>query len=64
MNNNILASLKQSAADESAVNDVVGIVMVNEELLNQVSGAISAGFYYSISGECQRGFRCDVYNWF
>ncbi len=63
--NNILASLK--TADEVAVNDVVGMVVLNDELLNQVSGGLmySGGYFCSISAECNGGSRCDRWSdWF
>ncbi len=62
--NHILASLQQNTADDAAVNDVLGMVVLNDELLNQVSGGVqfSGGFFCSVSAECMGGYRCDFWN--
>lgn len=65
MTNNVLASLKQHA-NESAIDEVLGAVVVNEELLDHVSGGLMGwGYMPTVSGECTGGnVRCDFWNWF
>jgi hypothetical protein len=58
---NILNAMKKSEQNQEAMNEVVGMVTINEELLNQVSGgvqAFSSGYICTISGECNGGKSC------
>ena len=57
---NILGALKQSEQDQATMNEIVGMVEVNEDLLHQVSGgaAWSSGYICTISGECNGGSSC------
>ena len=62
MNNmSILSALKDNE-DQTAMDETIGMVVVNEELLQQVSGAYSWGRYYSLSAECM-GFSCGGTLW-
>ena len=39
--------------------EVVGMVVVNDELLQNVSGGLRNGYFYTISAECW-GFSCNL----
>ena len=58
--NDILTKLNEEAHDEAAVTEVVGMVVLNDELLNQVSGGLahSSGAICTISAECNGGSSC------
>ena len=56
MNNKDILSALNASADDKAVNAVVGMVVLKDELLNQVSGgAWSSGYICTLSGECGGG---------
>lgn len=58
---NILNAMKKNEQNQEAMNEAVGIVTINEELLNQISGglqAYSSGYFCTISGECNGGTSC------
>jgi len=59
--NSILDALK-SNQDQSAMDEQIGMVVVNEELLQQVSGGAWYGRYLSLSAECM-GFNCSTRIW-
>lgn len=59
--NSILNALK-SSEDQAAVDEQIGMVVVNEELLQQVSGGAWYGQYFSLSAECM-GFSCSGRIW-
>lgn len=59
--NSVLNALK-SNDDQTAMDEQIGMVVVNEELLQQVSGGAWYGQYYSISAECM-GFSCSGRIW-
>ena len=52
----VLGALKDS---EAQADEVVGMVEVNAELLQQVSGGLGYGYFKSISAECW-GFSCNL----
>jgi hypothetical protein len=52
----VLGALK---ASEAQADEVVGMVVVNDELLQQVSGGIGYGYFRSISADCW-GFSCSL----
>lgn len=58
MKNNVLNALV--ASDAADMENVVGMVEINGELLNQVGGglAASSGYICTISGECNGGTSC------
>lgn len=59
--NSILNALK-SNDDQTAMDEQIGMVVVNEELLQQVSGGAWYGRYFSLSAECM-GFSCGGMIW-
>jgi hypothetical protein len=59
--NSILNALKGNE-DQTAMDEKIGMVVVNEELLQQVSGGYYWGRYYSLSAECM-GFSCGGILW-
>lgn len=52
----ILDALK-GVESQSAVDEKIGMIMVNDELLQQVSGGVWYGRIFSASAECW-GFSC------
>jgi len=55
-NKSVLSALKDS---EEQAEEVVGMVVVNDELLQNVSGGLRNGYFYTISAECW-GFSCNL----
>jgi len=54
----VLKSLMQTQDDQNAMEELVGMVVINDELLHQVGGA-SSGYICTISAECW-GFSCAL----
>lgn len=53
----VLSALKDS---EERTEEVIGMVVMNEELLQQVSGGIGYGYIHTVSAECW-GFSCNLH---
>lgn len=60
MSKNILSAMQAMEQDQAAMDQAVGMVVINEELLHQVSGGLawSSGYICTISGECNGGRSC------
>jgi len=56
-NKSVLGALKDS---EEQVEEIVGMVVMNDELLQQVSGGIPNGYINTVSAECW-GFSCNLH---
>ena len=61
MSKNVLAALEKSDNDQ-AVTEVVGMVVIDKDLLANISGGMmmpSSGFICTYSAECSGGTSCN-----
>ena len=64
MSKNVLAALEMSDNNQAAMTEVVGMVVIDKDLLSNISGGMampSSGYICTYSAECNGGSSCNPF---